>query len=241
MVDVLRKISKYATYIIVAHKRRLTEFEKVALTKECTSRVQNKILPKLNDPGSFTIPVRIGNIDEVRALCDLGKSINLMPLSFFKQLGLGAPRLTIVTLQLADKSIAYPEGVIKVVLLKIGKFIFPTNFIILDYEVDGQVPIILGRTLLATGDAIIKMREEKIIIKVDNEEVVFNVCKAIQLPLHYEELFMISVGEVDEQILDPSVYLDDSLEKALILFYSLEIDDKVEEMMHILDAPCVYM
>ncbi|XP_009613692.1 uncharacterized protein [Nicotiana tomentosiformis] len=146
LVDVLRGIQKYAKYIkdIVAHKRRLAKFETVALTEECTSRVKNKLPQKLKDPGNFTIPVRIGNIDVKRALCDLGASINLMSLSLFKKLGLGAPRPTTMMLQLADKSIAYPEGVIEDVLLQIEKFIFPADFIILDYEADEQVPIILG-------------------------------------------------------------------------------------------------
>ncbi|XP_019256851.1 PREDICTED: uncharacterized protein LOC109235259 [Nicotiana attenuata] len=119
LVDVLREIPKYAKYTkdIVAHKRRLTEFETIALTEECTSRVQNKLPQKLKDPGSFIIPVRIGNIGVGRALCDLGASINLMPLSLFKQLGLGAPRPTTVMPQLADRSIAHPEGVIEDVLL----------------------------------------------------------------------------------------------------------------------------
>ncbi|XP_070020156.1 uncharacterized protein [Nicotiana sylvestris] len=243
LVDVLREISKYVRYIkdIVAHKRRLTEFETVTLTEECTSRVQNKLPQKLKDLGSFTIPVCIGNIDVGRALCDLGVSINLMPLSLFKQLGLGAPRPTTVMLQLADRSIAYPEGVNEDVLLQIEKFIFPANFIILDYEADELVPIILGRPLLATGDAIIKVREGKMILRVDDEEAVFNVYKAIQLPCHYEELSMISVVEADEHIHYSSVYLDDSLEKALMLFDSLGADEEVEEMMHILDTYCVYM
>ncbi|XP_070056509.1 uncharacterized protein [Nicotiana tomentosiformis] len=166
--------------------------------------VQNKLPQKLKDPGSFTIPVRIGNIDMGRALCDLGASINLMSLSLFKQLGLGSPRPTTVMLQLADRSIAYPEGVIEDVLLQIRKFIFPTDFIILDFKADEQVPIILRRPLLATGDAIIKVREGKIIMRMDNEEAVFNVYKAIQLPRHYEELSMRSVVEVDEQRLDTS-------------------------------------
>ncbi|XP_070035224.1 uncharacterized protein [Nicotiana tomentosiformis] len=231
LVDVLHKIPTYAKYIkdIVAHKRRLAEFETVVLTEECTSRVQNKLPQKLKDPGSFTIPVRIGNIDVGRAFCDLGTSINLMPLSLFKQL------------QLADRSIAYPEGVIEDMLLQIGKFIFPADFIILDYEVDEKVPIILGQPLLATGDAIIKVREGKMIMRVDNEEAVFNVYKAIQLPRHYEELSIISVVEVDEQLINRIVYLDDSLEKALMVFDSLEIDDEFEEMMHILDASRAYM
>ncbi|XP_075088297.1 uncharacterized protein LOC142170315 [Nicotiana tabacum] len=104
--------------------------------------------------------------------------------------------------QLANRSIAHPEGVIEDVLLQIGKFIFPADFIILDYEADELVPIILGRALLATGDAIIK---------------------------------------ADEKIQSPSVYLDDSLEKALMLLDSLGDYEEVEEMMHILDTSCVYM
>ncbi|XP_075104691.1 uncharacterized protein LOC142178839 [Nicotiana tabacum] len=146
LVDMLRKVPKYAKYIkdIVANKRRLTEFETVSLTEECTSRIQHKLPQKLKDPGSFTIPVRIGEFDVGRALCDLGASINLIPLSVFKQLGLGALRPTTVMLQLADRSYVYPEGVIEDVLLQIGKFIFPADFIILDYMDDELVPIILG-------------------------------------------------------------------------------------------------
>ncbi|XP_019251209.1 PREDICTED: uncharacterized protein LOC109230136 [Nicotiana attenuata] len=209
--------------------------------EECTSRVQNKLPQKLKDPGSFTIPVLIGNIGVGRALCDLGASINMKPLSLFKQLGLGAPKPTTVMLQLTDRSIAHPEGVIEDVLLQIGKFIFPVDFIIIDCEADELVPIILGRPLLATSDAIVKVREGKMILRVEDKEAVFNVYKAIQLPRYYEDLLMISVVEVDEQLLDMSVYLDDSLEKALMLFDSLEIDDEVKEMMHILDASCSYM
>nr|XP_016456220.1 PREDICTED: uncharacterized protein LOC107780200 [Nicotiana tabacum] len=112
LVDMLREVLKYEKYIkdIVANQKRLTEFETVTLTEECTSRIEHKLPQKLKDPGSFTIPVRIGEIDVGRALCDLGASINLMSLSVFKQLGLGALRPTAVILQLADRSYVYPEG-----------------------------------------------------------------------------------------------------------------------------------
>ncbi|XP_009626632.2 uncharacterized protein [Nicotiana tomentosiformis] len=131
----LREVPKYEKYIkdIVANKRRLTEFETVALTVECTSRIQQKLPQNLKDPTSFTIPMRIGEIDVGTAFCDLGASINLMPLSLFQQLGLRAPRPTTMMLPLADRSYVYPEGVIEDVLLQIGKFIFPADFIILDY------------------------------------------------------------------------------------------------------------
>ncbi|XP_070003488.1 uncharacterized protein [Nicotiana sylvestris] len=100
LVDILQEVTKYAKYIkyIVANKRRLTEFETVALTEECSSRIQGKLPQKLKDPGSFTIQISIGKHDVGQALCDLGASINLMPLSVFRQLGLGEPRPTTVIL-----------------------------------------------------------------------------------------------------------------------------------------------
>ncbi|XP_070035516.1 uncharacterized protein [Nicotiana tomentosiformis] len=239
----LREVPKYAKYIkdIVENKTRLTEFETDALTEECTSRIQHKLSQKLKDLGSFTIPMRIGEIDVGRALCDLGASINLMSLSVFKQLGLGAPRPTMVLLQLADRSYVYPERVIEDVLLHIGKFIFPADFIILDYEADELVPIIFGRPLLATGDAIIKVREAKMILRVDNEDAVFNVYRAIKLPRHYEDLAIISVVKINEPAVEPSAFKEDALEKALMLFNHLELEEEVEEMLQILDASCEYI
>ncbi|XP_075106820.1 uncharacterized protein LOC142179835 [Nicotiana tabacum] len=134
LVDILQEVPKYAKYIkdIVTNKRRLTEFEIVALTEECSSRIQSKLPQKLKDPGSFTIQISIGKYVVVRALCDLGASINLMSLSVFRQLGLGDPRPTTVILQLADRSLAHPEEVIEDALVQVGSFIFPADFIILD-------------------------------------------------------------------------------------------------------------
>nr|XP_009789277.1 PREDICTED: uncharacterized protein LOC104236929 [Nicotiana sylvestris]XP_016442804.1 PREDICTED: uncharacterized protein LOC107768216 [Nicotiana tabacum] len=129
---------------IVANKRRLTEFETVALTEECSSRIQSKLPQKLKDPGSCTIQISIGKHVVGPALCDLGASINLMPLSMFKQLGLGDPCPTTVILQLADRSLAHPEGVIEDVLVQVGSFIFPVDFIILDYEPDQESYLFWG-------------------------------------------------------------------------------------------------
>ncbi|XP_075107036.1 uncharacterized protein LOC142180018 [Nicotiana tabacum] len=239
----LRDVPKYAKYIkdIVANKTRLTEFETAALTEECTSRIQHKLPQKLKDLGSFTILVRISEIDVGRALCDLGESINLMSLLVFKQLGLGDLRPTTVMLQLADRSYVYHEGVIVDVLLQIGKFIFPIDFIILDYEADELVLIILERPLLTTGDVIIKVREGKMIMRVDNEEAVFNVYRAIQLPRHYEDLAIIYRVEINELAVEPSVFKEDALERALMLFNHLELEEEVEEILQILDGYCEYI
>ncbi|XP_019251428.1 PREDICTED: uncharacterized protein LOC109230377 [Nicotiana attenuata] len=163
LVDILQEVPKYAKYIkdILANKRRLTKFETVALTEECSSRIQGKLPQKLKDPGSFTIQISIGKHAVGRALRDLGVSINLMPLSVFRQLGLGEPHRTTVILQLVDRSLAHPEGVIEDVLVQVGSIIFPADFIILDYEPDQEVPFILGRPFLATGRAIIDVCKRK--------------------------------------------------------------------------------
>jgi len=94
---------------IVANKKRLTKYETVALTEECSSRIQNKLPTKLKDPSSFTVQITKGQGIHARGLCDLGASINLMTTSLFKKLGLGSPKPTIIILQLADISIARPE------------------------------------------------------------------------------------------------------------------------------------
>ncbi|XP_062104305.1 uncharacterized protein LOC133815482 [Humulus lupulus] len=154
---------------ILTKKRRLGEFETVALTEGCSAMLKSKIPPKLKDLGSFTIPCSIGGRDVGRALCDLGASINLMPMSIFKKLGIGEVRPTIVTLQLADLSMAHPKGKIEDVLVQVDKFIFPADFIILDYEVDRDVPIILGRPFLATGRTLIDVEKGELTMRAQEE------------------------------------------------------------------------
>ncbi|KAL5539173.1 hypothetical protein UlMin_044786 [Ulmus minor] len=143
---------KYAKFLkeVLSNKRRLEGNEKVMLTEECSAILQRKLPQKLKDPGSFTIPCTIGDFEFDKVLCDLGASINLMPLSIFRKLGLGEVKPTTVTLQLADRSIKHPRGIIEDVLVKVDKFIFPADFIVLDMEEDREVPLILGRPFLAT-------------------------------------------------------------------------------------------
>ncbi|XP_052880489.1 uncharacterized protein LOC128286810 [Gossypium arboreum] len=133
---------------IFSKKKQLSEYETVALTKECSACLQNKLPSKIKDTGSFTIPCNIGELYCSKTLCGLEASINLMPKSIFKLLGIGEVRPTTVTLQLADQSLAYPEGKINDVLVRVDKFIFPTDFIVLDFEADKEVLSILGRHFL---------------------------------------------------------------------------------------------
>ena len=162
--DALERMPSYVKFMkdILSRKRRLSEFETMNLIKECSAILQRKLPHKLKDSGSFTIPCKIGNSIFERALCDLGASINLMPLSIFRRLGLREARPTTVTLQLADKSLKHPRGVIKYVLVKVDKFIFLTDFIVLDMEEDKEIPIILGIPFLATGRAMIDVQKREL-------------------------------------------------------------------------------
>ncbi|XP_009610025.1 uncharacterized protein [Nicotiana tomentosiformis] len=166
----------------------------------------------MKDPSSFTIQISIGKHAVGRALCHLGASINLMPLSVFRQLGLGEPRPTTVILQLVDRSLAHPEGVIEDVLVQVGSFIFPVDFIILDYEPDQEVPFILGHPFLATCRAIIDVCEGKMTMRVCDQVEVFNVNKALRLLAYYEELSMIYVVESNATSLVPYMSPIDHLE-----------------------------
>ncbi|XP_016471212.1 uncharacterized protein LOC107793385 [Nicotiana tabacum] len=243
LVDILQEVPKYAKYIkdIVANKRRLTEFETVALTEECSSRIQGELPQKLKDPGSFTIQISIGKYVVGRTLCDLGASINLMLLSVFRQLGLGEPCPITVILQLVDRSLAHPEGVIEDVLVQVGSFIFPADFIIFDYEPDQEVPFILGHPFLATGRAIIDVCKGKMTMRVGDRVEVFNVYKALRFPAHYEELSMISMVESDATSLVPYMSPVDPVELVLIEDGENSEDEMMGEVEKVLDMPCSFV
>ncbi|KAL5542129.1 hypothetical protein UlMin_009839 [Ulmus minor] len=194
-VEALEQMPNYVKFMkdMLMKKRKFGEFEIVALTRECSAALQSKLPPKLQDPGSFTIPCSIGGQYCGKALCDLGASINLMPMSIFKTLGIGEARPTTVSLQLADRSIAQPEGKIEDVLVKVDKFIFPVDFIILDFEADMEVPIILGRPFLATGRALIDVHNGELTMRVQDEKVTFNVFQAMKFPNEVEECSALSL------------------------------------------------
>ena len=120
----------------------------------------------MQDPDSFTIPCIIGKVEFKKALCDLGASINLMPLSIVKRLSLGELTPTNMTLQMADITLAQPEGVLEDVLIKVGKFIFPVDFVVMDMEEDTQVPLLLGRPFLATRVSLIDVKKGELTLRV---------------------------------------------------------------------------
>ncbi|KAK8593410.1 hypothetical protein V6N12_045492 [Hibiscus sabdariffa] len=142
-LEAIDQMPTYAKFLkdIITKKRTIERYETVATAKEYFS---GDIPPKRNDPGSFIIPCSIGDNYVGKALCDLGSSVNLMPKSVFMKLGMGIARPTTVILQLADRSHVRPEGKVEDLLVKVGKFVFLADFLILDCEEDHKAPIILG-------------------------------------------------------------------------------------------------
>ena len=143
--EALTQMPTYAKFFkdILSNKRNFEEKGVVNLTTTCSVVIQRSLSEKMQDPGSFTILCTIGIFEFKKALCGSGAIINLMPLLVVKRLSLGELTPTTMTLQMADKVMAQPEGVLGDVLIKVGKFIFPMDFIVMDMEEDTQVPLLL--------------------------------------------------------------------------------------------------
>ena len=142
--------------------------------------LQQKLPPKLKVPGSFMIPCIIGKLSFDKCLCDLGASINLLPLSVFKKLCLPEPKSKNMSLQLVDPSITYPRGIVEDVLVKVDKLIFPADFVILDFEEDKKIPIIFGRPFLATCQTLIDVQKGELTMRVQDQSVTFKVFNAMK-------------------------------------------------------------
>ncbi|XP_057734094.1 uncharacterized protein LOC130949366 [Arachis stenosperma] len=165
------------------------------------------------DPRSFVIPCTNGDVTIQRALCDLGASINLMPLSLMKKFQIEEVKPTRISLQLADLSIKLPVGVVEDLLVKVGPFIFPVNFVILDMEEEVKSSIILGRPFLDTGKALIDVQNDELTLRVNEEQVVLHVFEALKCPNDSEGCMKVDViklliqevlkVEVLDDILDP--------------------------------------
>ena len=161
LLDLINQVPAYAKFLkdLCTIKKGLGIEKKAFLTEHVSALIQSKYPVKYKDPGSPTIPVNIGGNCINKALLDLGASVNLMPHSVYLQLGLGELKPTSITLSLADRSVKIPKGIVEDVLVKIDKFYYPVDFVVLDTAPSSNepnhVPIILGRPFLATANAII--------------------------------------------------------------------------------------
>ncbi|GJW42372.1 reverse transcriptase domain-containing protein [Tanacetum coccineum] len=142
--------------------------------------IQNKVLPKLGDPESFLIPCNFNQTFSCNALADLGASINLMPYSLYVKLSLETLKPTKISVRLADRSFQYPIRIVENMLVEIGKFTFPVDFVILEIEEDSKVPLILGRSFLHTANAVIRVKQKQLNLGVGTKRMIFNIDSAMK-------------------------------------------------------------
>ncbi|XP_070012949.1 uncharacterized protein [Nicotiana sylvestris] len=185
LIEALKEMPGYTKMMkdLMSKKFDFQDLATVTLTQTCSAVVTRPVAEKLSDPGSFTIPCTIGNFAFAKALCDLGDNINLIPLVIYKRLGIGRARPTSMLLQLADRTVKRPFGILDDVLIQVGKFVFPADFVILDCKVDEEIPIILGRYFLATGRALIDCETGELKMRLNDEEIIFNMQKYMRRPM----------------------------------------------------------
>ena len=181
LLDMIKQVPTYAKFLkdLCTVKKGLCINKKAFLTEQVSFIIQCKTLLKYKYPGSPTISVNIGGTCIHKALLDLGASVNLLPYSMYKKLGLGELKPTNITLSLADRSMKIPKGIVEDVLVKVDNFYYPVDFVVLDTEPMAesthQVPIILGRPFFATTNAIINCRNGVMQLTFGNMTLELNI------------------------------------------------------------------
>ena len=181
LLDMIKQVPTYAKFLkdLCTIKKGLGINKKAFLTEQVNSIIQSRTLLKYKDPGSPTISINIRGTFIDKELLDLGASVNLLPYSMYKQLGLGELKRTNIILSLADRSMKIPKGIVEDVLVKVDNFYYPIDFVVLDTEPMAesthQVPIILGRPFFVTANAIINCRNGVMQLTFGNMTLELNI------------------------------------------------------------------
>ncbi|GJW35739.1 reverse transcriptase domain-containing protein [Tanacetum coccineum] len=193
--DALILMPKFASTIkgLLSNKEKLFELARTPLNEHCSAVLLKNLPEKLKDPGKFLIPYDFTRMDVCLALADLGASINLMPLSVWKKLSLPELTPTCMTLELVDRSISRPIGVAEDVIIKVGKFYFPADFVVIDFDADPRVPLILGRSFLNIRRALIDVYTGELTLRVGNNAVTFNLDQTSRYSSNYDN----SINRID--------------------------------------------
>jgi hypothetical protein len=242
-LDTIQQIPSYAKFLkdLVIVKRKMNVPKKAFMTEQVSVILQCKLPLKYKEPGCLTITGMIGVSQIEKALLDLGASVNLLPYSVYLQLGLGKLKPTSMTLQLTDRSVKVPRGIVEDVLIKVDKFYFPMDFIVLDTEpvqVTGtEIPVILGRPFLATTNVLINCRSGVMKISFGNMTVELNIFHIRKQPLDYDQMNQVCLIEeiLDEVIEESSI--KDPLEACLAQFdEDLDLDKLMEQAEALLET-----
>ncbi|GKD49965.1 reverse transcriptase domain-containing protein, partial [Tanacetum coccineum] len=193
--DALLRMPKFASMFksLLNNKEKLFDLAKTPVNENCSVVILKKFPEKLGDPDKFLIPCDFPKLVECLALADLGASINLMPLSIWKKLSLPELTHTQMIIELADRSTTSPSGIAEDVFVKVGKFHFPAEFVVVDYVVDPWVPLILGRPFLRTARALIDVYGEELTLRVDDEAITFKVGQTLRYSYNDD----VSINRID--------------------------------------------
>ncbi|GJS69645.1 reverse transcriptase domain-containing protein [Tanacetum coccineum] len=182
LIDVLARMPNYGKFLkeLISNKHTIEQISAAFLSDESSAMIQNKVPPKLGDPGSFLIPCNFNKTFSCNALADLGASINFMPYSLYAKLSLETLKPTKISVRLVDRSFQYPVGIAENMLVEVGKFTFLADFVILEMKEDSKVPLILGRPFLHTANAIIRVKQKQLNLGVGTERMIFNIDSAMK-------------------------------------------------------------
>ncbi|XP_050914809.1 uncharacterized protein LOC127129720 [Lathyrus oleraceus] len=241
LLETLEQMPTYAKFMKdIISKRRTAETNPIILTETCSAILQGmKISIKKKDRGVVTIPCTIGDRSFNNALIDIGDSVSLMSLSIYKKLGIGVVQDTRMTLQFTDNSVKILYGIVKDVLVKIDKFVFPVDFVILEMPEDEEIPLILGRPFLETGRCVINIEEGIITLKVYDEELKIDVRNTMK---DKDDICTSHTIEVMDQVMTYDIPLNappSPLEIVLSLSISdndKEVDDGNSQALALLDS-----
>ncbi|XP_057522569.1 uncharacterized protein LOC130802574 [Amaranthus tricolor] len=182
-IDATKEMPSYAKFLkeVLSNKRKLPETGVETLRGECSAILECKVPKKEADPGSLTIPVKFGEVLVNKELVDLGASVGIMPLSLCKRINTDI-KPTRMSLQLVDRSVRFPVGVVEDLPVQIEKFYAPCDFVIMDIVEDHVIPIILGRDVLKTERAIFNVLNGKLTLNILAEDVEFHLPSIMKGP-----------------------------------------------------------
>nr|GEU79324.1 hypothetical protein [Tanacetum cinerariifolium] len=186
--DALIRMPKFASTLkaLIGNKEKLSEMARTPMNEHCSAVILNKLPRKLRDPGKFLIPCEFPGMDERLALADLALSLpELTP--------------TCMTLELADRSVSKPIGTAKDVSFKVGVFHFPADFVVVDFEPDPRVPLILRRCFLKTGQALIDVHKGELTLRIRNEATTYNLDQTVRYSANYIQMTANKIDVICEE------------------------------------------
>ncbi|GJX27204.1 reverse transcriptase domain-containing protein [Tanacetum coccineum] len=232
--DALVEMPKFNKWLssLLRNKEKLEEIAITTVNAECSAIIMNKVPEKLEDPRKFLIPCALQELDRTSALADSGASINLLPHSIYKKLGLEALTPTRMTLELANRSITHPMGIAEDVVVRVDGFTFLADFVVVNFEPDPRVPIILGRPFLRTAKALIDLYEETLTLRVGKEELVYYADKSEK---NKDKHFVHAISVIDFSKDDPfsgstTTHSDDPSPSSSLVKTSDNLEEFIDEL-----------